>query len=89
MNLNELTDDILSFHDITYKHLDMPLSIKACAIKRNCGIVILVNNNLNLEAQKKAFKHELIHVNKGHLNEFLYDKNYINFCEKEVKEILN
>lgn len=88
MMLETLTDDTLSFHDISYKQLNMPLSIKACSIKRNCGTVILINNNFNIEAQKKSFQHELIHVMKGHLNNFIYNKEYINNCEKEVNQLL-
>lgn len=88
MMLENITDDTLSFHDISYRQLNMPLGIKACSIKRGCDTIILINSNFNIEAQKKSFQHELIHVMRGHLNNFLYSKDYINSCEKEVNQLL-
>lgn len=86
--LFEITEYNLIISNIYYKLYKLPSSIRAFVTQINQDTLILINDKLSIEQQRKAFLHELLHIYADHLADYNYTNQYRNFCENQIKETI-
>lgn len=86
--LFNVTEDSLKISNIYYKLYKLPPTIRAFVTQINQDTLILINDKLSIEQQKKAFTHELLHIYADHLEEYNYTNQYRTFCEDQIKEAI-
>lgn len=89
VDLVTVTEDLLKINNIYYKICRLPNSIRAFVTCKSQNILIFINDNLSIEEQRKAFLHELIHVQENHLENYSYTNKYRTLCENYVHDLLN
>ena len=63
--------------------VDLPSSVNGVTVVKNGDYIVFINQNKCLAKQKLALKHELKHINRGHLYS---DIKFVGDCENEVQQ---
>lgn len=63
--------------------VDLPSSVNGVTVVKNGAYIVFINQNKCLAKQKLALKHELKHINRGHLYS---DIKFVGDCENEVQQ---
>ena len=80
-------DDYLALNNIIYRITELPRYIKGLTVKKNEYYIILINDKLDNQTQKKTFLHELAHIGLGHLEVDDIAEHY-SFLEQEVYDVM-
>ena len=68
--------------EIVCRLADLPLKVRAVTVVDPDGdFNVYVNSNLSLEEQRKAYKHELVHIRQNHH----YINQSVSLCEEEAR----
>ena len=82
-----MSEEYLTLNNIMYKVTNLPRYVKGLTVKKNDCYIVLINDSLDNETQKKTFLHELAHIGLGHLEIDDIAEHYA-FLEQEVYEVL-
>lgn len=63
--------------------VDLPSSANGVTVVKNGDYIVFINQNKCLAKQKLALKHELKHINRGHLYS---DIKFVGDCENGVQQ---
>ena len=63
--------------------VDLQSSVNGVTVVKNGDYIVFINQNKCLAKQKLALKHELKHINRGHLYS---DIKFVGDCENEVQQ---
>ena len=86
---NDITqDDYLRYKNATLLLKKLPNEIGGLIVKKNDINIIIINNCLDLDQQKKAFLHEIIHLELNHTYKYKIISNDRSIFEQEVDNYL-
>lgn len=88
-NLITISEEELITKNIYYNICRLPNSIRAFTTIKNQETLILINDSLSLEERKRAFLHELIHIQSDHFEHYSFTNKYRHYCEDQVHKLLN
>ena len=87
---NDITqDEFLNYNNATLLFKKLPIEINGLIIRKNDINIIIINDNLGEEARKKAFLHELSHLELNHTYKYGIADNDSNKYEHEIDIYLN
>lgn len=87
---NDITqEDYLRFKNATLFFKKLPNEIGGLIVRKRDINIIIINNYLNAEEQKKAFLHEITHLELNHTYKYRILNNDANVYEKEVDNYIS
>ena len=87
---NDVTqDELLNYNNATLLFKKLPIEINGLIVRKNDINIIIINDNLGEEARKKAFLHELSHLELNHTYKYNVIDNNVEKYEHEVDLYLN
>lgn len=82
---NDVTqDEFLNYNNATLLFEKLPIEINGLIVRKNDINVIIINDNLGEEARKKAFLHEISHLELNHTYRYNIMDNNMDKYEHEV-----
>lgn len=86
---NEITqEEYLRYKNATLLLKKLPVEICGLIVRKNDTNIILINDNLCYEDRKKAFLHEITHLELNHTYKYRIENNNSNIYEQEVDDFI-
>ena len=68
--LGTIAPEVMNMDEYRIIVCDLPPGVNGCIVKVEDFCTILVSSRLTYEEQRKAAKHELMHFNLGHMDDY-------------------